>query len=78
MYSCTFFGHSEVNYLPMRQKIQRIIADLIVNHNVMQFYCGYRGNFDKLCASLVWELKSEYPHIKNTIFLSYMPKENFE
>ena len=48
MYSCTFFGHSEVNYLPMRQKIQRIIADLIVNHNVMQFYCGYSISYAPL------------------------------
>lgn len=79
MLTCTFFGHRDVDYFPYQEKIEAILIGLIQNCGVTQFYSGYRGNFDRLCAHLVWELKFRYPQIKNTLVLSYLPykKEDF-
>lgn len=76
-YSCIFLGHRDCCYDPLREKIKAAIEDLICLHNTAQFYCGYRGNFDRLCACLVCELKIKYPHIINTMLLSYHPKPDF-
>ena len=43
----------------------------------MQFYSGNRGNFDRICSELVHELKKLYPHIRNTMVLSYRPTKDF-
>ena len=79
MLTCTFFGHRDMDYFPYQDKIEAILIDLIQNCGVTQFYSGYRGNFDRLCAYLVWELKFRYPQIKNTLVLSYLSykKEDF-
>lgn len=73
MLTCVFFGHRDVNYFPYNEKIEEILFHLIENCGVTQFYSGYRGKFDELCAYLVWELKFQYPQIKNTLVLSYLP-----
>lgn len=50
-----------------REKLLHIIIDLIENKDVIQFYSGFRGDFDLYCSSLIYELKDRYPHIKNTM-----------
>ena len=74
MKSCVFFGHRAYPYEKERELIENSIVDLVENYGVGQFYSGGRGDFDNLCAQLVYELKKKYPHIKNTLFLSYMPQ----
>lgn len=39
---------------------------------------GYRGSFDATCCGCVYKLKEKYPHIKNTLVLSYHPEEGFK
>ena len=73
MISCAFFGHRDVDYFSYNEKIETLLVNLIENCGVTQFYSGYRGKFDELCAYLVWELKFQYPQIKNTLVLSYLP-----
>lgn len=54
MPSCAFFGHSKYqDYSQYRDKIKDIVFELIQNHGVTQFYNGYRGDFDRLCAILL-------------------------
>lgn len=77
MVSVAFFGHRDYNYSPYKDKIQAIIVDLIENHGVRKFYNGFRGNFDRLCAKIVFELKKFYPTIKNIMVLSYHNHPNF-
>lgn len=77
MLSCAFFGHRNFNYVPHEEKIRKRIIDLI-KRGVVDFYGGGRGDFDVTCARIVWELKKDYPHIKNILVLAYMPKNNFE
>lgn len=54
-----------------------LIIDLIENHDVKEFYNGFRGAFDGICAEIVCELKENYPSIKNIMVLSYHPREEF-
>lgn len=48
---------------------------MIEKENVTEFYNGYKGAFDSLCARTVNELKKDYPFIKSFWVLSYMPRE---
>lgn len=57
-----------------REKLLHIITDLIENKGVIQFYSGFRGDFDVYCSYLISELKTRYPQIKNTMVLSYIPE----
>ena len=60
-----------------RDKLLRIITDLINNSGVTQFYSGFRGDFEVFCSLLIQELKMQYPQIKNTLVLSYIPNGEF-
>lgn len=71
--SCAFFGHRNMNIEPYREKLFDITVDLIENYGVEQFYSGFRGDFDFYCSNLIHDLKVRYPHIKNTMVLSYIP-----
>lgn len=61
---CTFCGHRYLKSNDIRQKTEKILIDLIENKDVTEFYCGNMGGFDKLCSSLVDELKRKYKNIK--------------
>lgn len=75
--SCAFFGHKNYDYTPYEDKIRERIVYLI-NRGVTEFYNGYRGRFDSMCARIVHDLKKQYPQIKNIMVLSYMPDNDFE
>lgn len=77
MASCAFFGHRNMNTEQYREKLLHIIIDLIENMGVTHFYSGYRGDFDRFCSNIIFELKGKYPHITNTTVLSYIPDNNF-
>ena len=77
MLSCAFFGHRDFPYWQYRDKIEDAIRYLI-DIGVTEFYSGNRGAFDRLCASTAWNLKDEYPEIKNILVLSYYPDNKFK
>ena len=74
---CSFFGASSWSYTEYKERLKAIIVELIEKYEVVQFYSGGRGNFDRFAAFTVWEVKKEYPFIKNTLVLSYMPSKDF-
>ena len=78
MKSCAFFGHGDYDYRSYEKEIKDSIVDLIENYGVTQFYTGGRGAFDAVCSQKIAELKQDYPYIKNTLVLSYMPKEDWK
>ncbi len=78
MKSCVFFGHRDMNVEQYREKLLRIVIDLIENKGVTQFYSGFRGDFDEYCSALIYRLKGRYPQIINTMVLSYIPEKKFE
>ena len=77
MLSCAFFGHRDYQYGGYRDKLEDAIRYLI-DIGVTEFYSGNRGAFDRLCAHTVWNLKDEYPEIKNILVLSYYPDTKFK
>lgn len=77
MKSCAFFGHRDMYVEEYRDKLLQTLTDLIENKGVIQFYSGFRGNFDRFCGSLIHGLKGSYPQIKNTMVLSYIPNREF-
>ena len=61
---CSFFGHRKIEITEeLKQKVNEVIEDLIVNHDVLTFLFGSRSDFNYLCHLLVTELKEKYPNI---------------
>ena len=77
MLSCAFFGHRSYDYRPYKDKIREVV-EYLINKGVTEFYNGWRGRFDVICAQIVSELKEKYPQIKNIMVLSYRPTKEFE
>ena len=71
MLTSTFFGHRDEDYFPYGEKIEAIVKSLIEDCGCIQFYSGYRGEFEKFSAYIVFRLKEKYPYIRNTMILSY-------
>ncbi len=72
--TCCFFGHREVTH-NIRSKLTAIIEKLITEEGVTDFYVGHQGQFDSMVYSVLKELKANYPHIRYTVVLAYMPDE---
>lgn len=77
MNSCAFFGHRDYpNYeSEIGDKLDILIEKLITEDGVTEFFNGYRGNFDLLCAQKISEFKKRFPHIRNILVLSYLNRE---
>ena len=76
MRKCCFAGHSNIsNQEEIKIRLKNEIIYLIEKENVTEFYNGYKGAFDAVCARTVNELKKDYPFIKSFWVLSYMPRE---
>ena len=72
--TCCFFGHREVTH-NIRDKLTVVIEKLITEENVTEFYVGNQGQFDSMVYSVLKELKANYPHIRYTVVLAYIPDE---
>ena len=70
--TCCFFGHREVTH-NIRDKLTVVIEKLITEYGVTEFYVGHQGQFDGMVYSVLKELKANYPHIRYTVVLAYMP-----
>ena len=63
--TCCFFGHRKITEtVQLRARLYKIIEGLIIYNNTEIFLFGSKSDFDKLCLSVVTELKDKYPHIK--------------
>ena len=78
---CTFAGHADI-YFENKSMVKSIlkgeIINLIENENVDTFYCGWKCDFDRLCAECVNELKNQYPFIESYMIFSYIPWKKSE
>ena len=54
-------------------KLLYIITDLIESKGVTQFYSGFRGDFDRFCSSLIYELKANYSFKKTRWYFLIFP-----
>ena len=67
---CAFFGHREIpdNLEPLlREQIIRSVTEF----GVTRFINGGYGEFDRLAARVVYDLKRQYPEIRNTLIDAY-------
>lgn len=63
--TCSFFGHRTINVTAeLKENLNRIIENLIIENNVDTFLFGSKSQFDTLCYEQVTELKEKHPHIK--------------
>ena len=74
MKSCAFFGHRKYfDYeSEIGEKLKNLLEELISEDGIIEFYNGYRGNFDRLCAQKVALCKRKFPNIQNILVLSYL------
>ena len=75
--TCCFFGHREVKH-NIRDKLTVVIEKLITEENVTEFYVGNQGQFDSMVYSVLKELKANYPQIRYSVILAYMPDEHIK
>ena len=69
-HSATFIGHSECFGLSSDLLKQEIIK--LIKLGITDFYSGGQGEFDRICARCVFDLKKQYPHIKNYLVIPYL------
>ena len=68
----TFAGHREIHKgINFKEKILSAIMENIKDRTVY-FYCGGYGEFDNMCARIVYELKSENPGFKSVFVTPYI------
>ena len=72
---CTFFGHRDTPE-SVAERLNEVLIDLIENKNVDLFYVGNQGNFDLLVINNLKRLKCKYPHIRYSVALAYLTKNN--
>ena len=74
MSACTFFGHRECYGLD-RAVLQCAIEELI-QRGVDTFYVGHQGQFDGMVHSCLKALQTQYPDIRYSVVLAYLPMGN--
>ena len=63
--TCCFFGHRKIAAADgLRERLYKIIEDLIIYKYVDTFLFGSKSDFDKLCLAVVTELKYKHSHIQ--------------
>ncbi|MBO5892618.1 MAG: hypothetical protein J6Q30_07930 [Oscillospiraceae bacterium] len=70
---CTFFGHRDCYSLD-RAVLRNAIEDLI-EQGAEDFLVGHQGRFDGMVHSCLKSLRGQYPHIRYSVVLAYLPTE---
>lgn len=73
---CTFFGHRECYGLDA-EVLRSAIKDLI-SQGVTEFLVGHQGQFDGMVRSCLRSLQTQYPNIRYSVVLAYLPTEKRE
>lgn len=71
---CCFAGHSDVWDSNLEVKIKNVAEDLIINHNVKEFWVGNYGKFDGYAANVIRELQKTYTNIELDLIIPYVTK----
>ena len=70
---CTFFGHRDCYGLD-KAALRNAIADLI-KEGVEEFLVGHQGQFDGMVRSCLQSLQIQYPNIRYSVVLAYLPMQ---
>jgi len=75
--TCCFFGHRKiVETDKIANKLKESIERLITESKVDTFLFGSKSQFDKLCHSIVTQLKEKYPHTRRIYVRAEFPYIN--
>ena len=74
LYTCCFFGHRKINEADeLKNNLNRIIENLIINEKINTFLFGSKSEFNDLCLNVVTQLKMKYPYIKRVYVRAEYP-----
>lgn len=68
--TATFIGHSDCYRLS--KTVVKSEIEKLINMGIYNFISGGQGSFDRICARCVYELKAQYPQIKNYLVIPYL------
>ena len=71
----TFCGHSEVAHWEEVRGWLHGTVEKLIGMGADMFLLGGYGEFDRMAASVVWELKQRYPHVKSVLVKPYLDRE---
>ena len=69
----TFFGHSDAP-TSVSERLYEVLLDLVCKKGANNFFVGTHGTFDRLALLMLKRLKKQYPHIRYTVVLAYIPQ----
>ena len=70
----TFCGHSDFYGDEAVMRWLRETVESLILRGAAEFLLGGYGGFDACAASVVWELKKQYPSIHSTLVLPYLDR----
>lgn len=74
--TCYFAGHSRIyNHKKIYKKLLAVIEELIKHEGVEEFRVGNYGDFDRMSASAIMEIKELYPSVKLILVIPYLTEE---
>lgn len=68
--TATFIGHKDCYGVDQGNVRAEIIK--LVEAGVTDFLSGGMGSFDWMCSRMVYELKAQYPHLRNYLVIPYL------
>ena len=73
--TCCFLGHREIEETEeLKDKLYTVIEKLILDEKVGTFLFGSKSQFDRLCYTLVTQVKEKYPHIRRIYVRAEFPQ----
>lgn len=77
MSACTFCGHADTSD-NLLLTLHTAIEKMVLENDVIDFYVGTNGNFDRMAIQVLREHKKQYLQISYHIVLAYMPSTRSE
>ncbi len=72
MSCCTFCGHHDTSER-IRPLLREKLIQLIEENGVDNFLIGNNGQFDSMALGVIRELTNQYPKIRYSVVLAYLP-----
>ena len=71
----TYCGHSNCLFSDdIKEQLKNILKNEIIKNPTCKFYLGGYGDFDRLCLSVLRELKKEFSNIELLFITPYLDK----
>lgn len=75
---CCIAGHAKINDNSLKDKIKTAAVLHIEKYGVTEFWVGNYGDFGRYSASVIGELKKDFPQIRLVLVIPYLTREIIE